>query len=322
MRKFLSLFLVIILLTTGSAYAQNEIADEHKTAMTGETKAYSVAVLPFSATKTTEDIVQEVPALMTAFMSANPSLIMVERAEIEKALEEMELGISGTVDPASAARIGYLTGAQVIITGRAFAVKKDLVVVAKVIGVETGRVFGETTTIPLNGSIVTATEALSEKVANTVAINGHTMIAKVEPQEDIVAKLKKMVEGKTLPTIAVKIAEQSFMRETIDPAAETEISNILQQLGFKLLDPLTSDIPADIEINGEAFSEFALRKGNLVSVKARVEIKVADRDSGALYLVDREQAVAVDLASEIAGKTALAKAATKLVERIVPAIVQ
>lgn len=316
MKKLLTIFAAVIVIATNGINANAE--DTSTTTQQG----YSVAVLPFSSTKTTEDTVKEIPALMTAFMSANPALIMIERAEVDKALEEVELGLSGTVDPASAAKVGYLTGGQVIVTGRAFAVKKDLVIVAKVIGVETGRVFGETTTIPLNGSIVTAVEALSEKVANNIAKNGETMIAQVEPQEDIVAKLKKLVEGKELPTLAVQIAEQSFMRDSIDPAAETEISNILQQVGFKLVDPLTSDIPADIEINGEAFSEFAMRKGNLVSAKARVEVKVVDRQSGELYLVDSEQAVAVDLAPEIAGKSALAKAARELVERIVPTIVK
>ena len=44
-------------------------------------------------------------------------MILVERAELEKVLGEAELGLSGTVSPETAARIGHLTGAKVLVTG-------------------------------------------------------------------------------------------------------------------------------------------------------------------------------------------------------------
>ena len=62
-------------------------------------------------------------------------------------------------------------------------------------------------------------------------------------------------------------------------------------------------------VTGEAFSEFAGRHGDLVSVKARVEVKAVDRKTGKVLAVDRQTAVAVDLAEQVAGKTALQEAA-------------
>lgn len=286
-------------------------------------KSYSVAVLPFAVDKKEfAELGQDLQTLLSAHLSANPNLIMVERAEIDKALSEVEMGLSGTVDPNSAAKIGYITGAQILVSGRAFPVRKDLVIVAKVIGVETSRVYGDTVTMPLRGSIVEASVELSEKLGTTLSKRGDTLIAQIEQKEDVVTRLSALVKGRTLPSVSVNIAEMSLNRNVLDPAAETEISYILQQLGFEIIDTEASNKIPDIEITGEAFSEFGLRKGNLVSTKGRVELKAIKRDDGKVLLVDRETAVAIDLSPEIAGKNALAKSASKLTERLVAAILK
>ena len=108
--------------------------------------SYTVAILPFDTNDKLDmdDLGQEFPLLLNAYMSQSDKLAFVERGQVDSALDELAIGISGTVDPASAAQIGYLTGAQVLVTGRIFPVQKDLFIVAKIIGVETGRVYGET----------------------------------------------------------------------------------------------------------------------------------------------------------------------------------
>ncbi len=53
----------------------------------------------------------------------------------------------------------------------------------------------------------------------------------------------------------------------IDPAAETELELMLQQCGFKLVDDKCPEKP-DIEITGDTFSAFGMRKGDLISCKA------------------------------------------------------
>jgi hypothetical protein len=284
---------------------------------------YTVAILPFAAD---EDAFGELGAdlqtLMTAHLSGNPAVILVERGDLDQALSEVELSISGTVDPKSAAEIGYITGAQILITGRAFAVQKELVVAAKVIGVETTRVLGATSSMPLRGSVVELSTTLSDKVNAVLSERGATLIAHKEKKEDVVARLLPKLAGRELPSVMVSIPEISLTQEVPDPAAQTEIEYVLQRLGFRIIDPEASNESADLEINGEAFSEFGLRKGNLVSTKARVEIKVIDRVSSTVLLVDRQTSVAVDLSPEIAGKNALAKAGGVLAERVVEALIK
>jgi len=285
--------------------------------------SYTVAILPFDTNDKMDmdDLGQDFPLLLNAYMSQSDKLAFVERGQVENALDEMAIGISGTVDPATAAQIGYLTGAQVLVTGRIFPVQKDLFIVAKIIGVETGRVYGETAKIPLRGDVDEAAQALAAKVTSSIESKGDTLVAKVEAKEDVVASLKSLVEGKELPTVSVAIEEESLGRDLVDPAAQTELLFILHQLGFTIIDPAESNVRADIEISGEAFSEFGMRSGSLVSSKGRVEVKAVNVSTGEVVSVGRHVAVAVDLSREIAGKAAISKATTKIASALVADIV-
>ena len=75
-------------------------------------------------------------------------------------------------------------------------------------------------------------------------------------------------------------------------------------------------------LTGEGFSQFAARHGNLVSVKARLELKALDRKSGRVLAVDRQTAISVDLAELIASKEALQDAAGDIVMRLFPVMVK
>ncbi len=277
----------------------------------------TVAVFDFeSKDEAIRDLGPKVATLLNATLSAEVNLIMVERAELEKVLGEQELGLSGTVSADSAAKVGNLTGAKVLVTGRVFKVDKETMIVAKVIGTETSRVYGEMVKGTAAVSISDLSADLAKKIAATVTQKGETLVAKVVSREDRVAKIKKALKSDKLPSVAVKIPEQYFGAPVIDPAAQTELGLILQECGFKLVDEKSTD-KADIEITGEAFSAFGLRKGNLISCKARVEIK-ARKANGDIVVVDRQTSVAVDIAEQTAAKAALQNAALALAERILP----
>ena len=123
------------------------------------------------------------------------------------------------------------------------------------------------------------------------------------------------------PTVAIKIPRQHFGTVVADPAAQTELSLILQDAGFVLVDEKSAQ-PADIVITGEAFSAYGMRRGNLISCKARVEIQAQRRSDGKLLRTDRETTVAVDIAEQTAAKTALQHAAAELALRLAPKIVE
>ena len=279
-------------------------------------------MLDFQADDDLKDKGAEIAALLNAQISTiAPDVILVERQELEKVLGEQELGASGTVSPDTAAKLGYLTGAKVLITGRLFAVGDTFYVVAKIIGTETGRVYGESATFNDPSGLGKAVADLAPKIAADLKTRADTLVAKVEDPAAHLQRLQKIIEGKKLPSVSVQIAEEDMTVPVIDPAAETEIKLVLQQLGFAVINPDDAGKRGDIAISGEAFSEPGMRRGNLISCRSRIEIKVIRQPAGDLLLADRQSGVGIDIAETSAGKNALEDAASKLLDRIVPKLV-
>lgn len=278
----------------------------------------SVAVLDFQTTGEKLDKKgSEVAVLLGARLSTSPDIILVERQEIEKILGEQELGLSGTVTPDTAAKVGNLTGAQVLITGRLFESGNQLFLVAKIMSTETSRVYGEMTTLPDLGALDKATTDLATKITETLSKRGDTLVAKIIPPAKRLEHLKSLVAGKKLPSVLIQITEQHLQKPVIDPAAQTEIQLILQQLGFEIITEKDPTKKPEITITGEAFSELGMRRGNLISCRSRVEIQVTQTGTNKLILADRQTDVAVDIAENLAGKKALENAANKLIDRVV-----
>jgi len=268
---------------------------------------------------------EEFSLLLTQELSATHGIPLVDRAELDKGLAELELGDSGLVDVSTAAKIGNIIGAKVIVTGRMFQVQANTMVVTKIIGVETSRVFSQTVTIPKRGSMGEAATLLAIKIVEDLRGNGPHLVAKNELQQSPMEKLQGMVkdyDAKQFPVVSIHIDEMSMNKKVLDPAAETELGFLMQGAGFTLVDHVSTTTPPDVEIEGEAFSEFGLRKGNLVSSKGRVEVKAIERKTGKILVIDRAVVVAVDLSPEIAGKKALQNATAQLSERVVRALLK
>ena len=280
------------------------------------------AILAFAergaAVKGTADKIAD---LLFAELAVHDGLWLVDRQDLEKSLSEQELSASGMVNPAQAVKIGSLTGAKVLITGSVFEVDKDLHIVAKVIGTETTRVLGASVKGLIRDDLGPLVTQLAAKVAETVTQKANLLIAPEIKLADRLAALNQALGDKRRPVVSVRIAERHVGQTTIDPAAETELSLFCKETGFTVLDRADA-AKADIRIEGEGFSEFGLRRGNLVSVKARIEVKAVDHKSGEVVAIDRETAVEVDLTEQIAGKKALQTAAARLAERMLPKLVK
>ncbi len=263
----------------------------------------------------------KVSDILFAQLVISPDLMLVDREEIGKTLGEHELNLSGMVNSAQALQVGQLTGAKLLITGSVIEADKTIYVVAKIIGTETSRVLGESVKGRTSDEIGPLVEQLAEKVSAKIAEGANTLVAKVVTREDRIAALKESLGEAKRPTVLVSIAERHVGQTTIDPAAETEVALFCKETGFEVLDAAAGKKDAEIIIKGEGFSEFAMRRGNLVSVKARLEVKAIDLATDKVIAIDRQVAVEVDLTEQIAGKKALQKAAAMIAERMLPKLV-
>ncbi|WP_395747138.1 CsgG/HfaB family protein [Prosthecobacter sp.] len=277
----------------------------------------TVAVLPFEGPdERGQTKAGEVATLVAAQLSTNADLWMVERADIDKLLGEHNLKLSGLADPAAATQTGRILGARILVTGRIIPTGDNVLLVAKVMSVETSRVFGEKVSGLASASLEKPASELADKVGKLIAKQHAAFTPVFVTREERLARMKKAIEGKMLPSVQVSIPEQAIRQAVPDPAAETEMKNVLLALGFEVIDPKTPAKQPDIVITGEAFSESGVRRGQLISSRARIEVQALRHKDSKILAVERETGVAVDIAEAVAGKTALQEAGFTLVERI------
>ncbi len=275
----------------------------------------TIAVLDFQSSDPKQQFTATAAAeLLSVQLAGQPGLWLVERSQIEQILGEQTLGLSALADPGSAAKVGHLLGAKVLITGRVITAGEQTVLVAKIMSTETSRVFGET--VPLGAQLASATEELAKKIGALLEQQSAAFHPQVRTREERVAALREIVQGNGR-SVSVRIEEQDLGRPVIDPAAQTEMEKTLLELGFTIFNMAGEASAPMIRIGGEAFSQPGARRGQLVSARARVEVRVED-SSGKVLAVDAETATAVDTAEAVAGKTALQEAALTLLERIAP----
>lgn len=318
LRCGVSALLAVVVLGGAALRADDEIKQDEAPAF------YPVAVLPFQERgREAAELGAQVSDLLFVGLVTNPNLYLVEREDVKKLFEEQELNLSGLVSPQQATQVGHLTGAKVLVTGSVIVNGDNLYLVAKVIGTETSRVLGASAKGRLDGNLDTLVERLTEEVASTILEHGSQLVPSPSRKKDRLAALRKAIGKGQRPSVWIDVSERHVGQTTIDPAAATELAMLCRELGFEVIDRDQGDRnSADVLLIGEGFSQFASRHGNLTSVKARLELKAVDRKKNRVLAIDREVTVAVDLAEQIAGKTALQEAAGEIAERLLPKIVR
>ncbi len=320
-QHFLAGALMIVLLCGTSAQAGDDAAASTVATRVDAAAVYPLAILPFQ--ERGADVKQmgvKVTDLLFVNLASNPDMFLVDREDLQKLLDEQELSASGLVNQSQAAQLGQLTGAKILVTGSVLQVGEKLYVVAKIMGTETSRVVGKSVKGDIDDELDGLVEHLAGDVATVITERGGELVAKPVTHVDRLAILKKALGNSTRPTLTIDIPERHIGQVTSDPAAETEIALFCTELGFKVLDTTANKTDADILLVGEGFTQFAARHGSLVSVRARLELKAVDRETGEILAIDRQTSMGVGLAEQIASKSALQEAAAKIAERLLPAI--
>jgi len=323
---------VVLAMAALAAAADKPAAEEKKVPPAKPAGPVTVAVLDFEGSLPgNADLGTQIADILTARLSIEESFELVERTKLGTIMVEHKLKLAGMVDPEESAKVGKLTGARLLVMGKVFTVDKRLMIVTKVVGVETGRLKGTLREADMNKPLSGTITLLSQDVTEVIKKNAARLLPKDFRMVDPLVKLRKALAGKVLPRVAVVIPEMHRTRVVVDPAVETEIKKTLISCGLTVMDTGSNDLAdwakkmmksekqawpaamdkADYVVVGQAFSEFAMRTGDLVTCAARAEINVIDRKTGQIVLADRHTARAVDLAEVIAGKTALQKGGRK-----------
>jgi TolB-like protein len=106
-----------------------------------------IAVLPFnnggSYGQGKEDFAaleRGIAGMMISELSQNPAARVVERQEVQRLVDEQNLGAQGRVDPQTASKIGKLVGARYMVLGTFVDFYGDFRVDVRLINTETGEV--------------------------------------------------------------------------------------------------------------------------------------------------------------------------------------
>ena len=266
----------------------------------------TVAILDFTASDpASPNLGTEIASALSAMLSGESGITLVERQTLNQSLREHELSLTGLVNEDQAVKVGKLVGAKIIVTGRAFRLGKDLFITAKIIGTETSRVEGVMVKDAASADLGSMVVALSGKVAQKVRQAGPKLVAAANDVTDPLPELKKKLANRRKPVLAVVVREQHHagaptvilqqsvvvVPRAIDPAVETEIKKVLIECGFTLQDVAQNELTGfaqswtatdvnswprglnkvEVLVAGEAFSEFAARISNIVSCSARAE---------------------------------------------------
>jgi hypothetical protein len=260
-------------------------------------------------------------ALVTADMAENTNVVLLERSDLNKALNEQALGLSSMVNAETAAKIGEITGAKVLVTGQVVKNGDALVIIADIIGTETGRLFA-TQVQGSEDNLAELTSNLSRQVAQT--ISEQTTNLEMPTEESREARLERIIKGikgKNRPTVMVKVmwvGDGTWH----DDWATSEFEAVLIQAGFTVLDD-QSDRKADIEITGDCSGGNGPERGDLITRVFAIGVRIRDRRTGTIIGIDRQESTVTGVGGvAIVNRAAHIKGVDELAERVLPLLAQ
>lgn len=157
-----------------------------------------IAILYFDISSTDPEhqvLKKGLAEMLITDVSSDPAITVVERSRLEEVIAELDLQQTGKIDPATAAQVGKLVGAQYLVMGSLTAQKAAARIDAKLVRVQTGEVTA-TRQVVKDGDVFDAESKLAE------ALNA--LIAKADSRDRPPSKKKT---GKLTMDNAVKYSQ-------------------------------------------------------------------------------------------------------------------
>ena len=148
------------------------VAPVSVTAAPSAGKKPTIAILSFDyggKDAALEPLREGLAQMLIADVSTIPQVQVVERARLKALLEEQKLGRSGKLDPATAARVGKLLGARLLVLGSYFDLGPQLRIDARVVEVETGKILRAVGANGASGDFWAIEQELAGKLGDVLA---------------------------------------------------------------------------------------------------------------------------------------------------------
>jgi TolB-like protein len=279
--------------------------------------ALTVAVYDFKGDGEAASYGNNVTTLVTADLTTETNLVLVERAALTKALSEQAFGISGMVSSDAAAKIGQITGAKVLVAGQVMKIgDKHLVIVASVIGTETGRLFAD----KVEGDedqLMEMTSELSRKIARTIGDQATNLIAAAQESDaDRLEQVIKSINGTNRPSVSINIMHYG-LHNWEEKTVENALGMILLKTGFKVVDD-NSDRKPDMEITGDGHTMATSRQGELYCSSYYLNVKIQERATGNIIAIKHQESNATEAGHEAAITAAQINATDGMAGQILP----
>ena len=280
--------------------------------------ALTVAVCDFSGDPDASNYVKNVTTLVTVNLTTETNLVLLERASLAKVVQEQALGISGMVNSDAAAKNRQITGAKVLVAGQVVKIGDNhLVLIADIIGTETGRLFAA----EVDGAadnLLGLTDELSRKIAQT--INDQAASLTSRPQETSAERLDRIIKGingANRPSVSVNIRPTTGTKTVKSKPMEGEFGTLLLKAGFPLVDE-KSDRKPDIMITGTENGSEGARHGDLFSYLEVFDVKVQARRDGSILALEHLTGTASEGSAGAAQSAAPVNVVDAAAEKILP----
>jgi hypothetical protein len=216
----------------------------------------------------------------------------------------------------AAAKIGQTTGAKVLVAGQVVKIGDNhLILVADIIGTETGRLFADKVEGPAD-NLLGLTDELSRKIAQTISSQTANLTA--APQETSAERLDRVIKslGTNRPTVSVNI-HFGGGRPVPSTVMDGEFGTLLLKAGFPLVDS-NSDRKPDMIITGSEDGGERPRRGDLFSYIEVMNVKVQERRSGSILALQHLISSASEDSAGAAKAAAQVHAVDTVAEKIFP----